>query len=251
MMTQLHSFKFASLDIVSGPMFAGKTTRLVKSVREALGASVYRSVVVLKPSLDTREGVSVPPVVRTHDGDEVRDGGEETSMTHHHLPANNSSTPSVDSHINPPVASLGISERVMVCPVDDPEWIIGRLPVCVEGKRVFVGVDEVQFFTPGWVGVVMETLLLMRSDVDMVVVGLDMDRDGNQFPGMGSVEGFAAKHQNSVLVEHERLVGVCSVCGERNATRTFYKGDRDGGQVLIGGSDLYEPRCYQHWLAGS
>ena len=238
---------FSCLDVVSGPMFAGKTTRLVKKVREALGASVYHSVVVLKPSLDTREGVSVTPVVRTHDGDEVRDGREETYLIT--LPANQTSAQSL--RINPPVASLGISERVMVCPVDDPEWIIGRLPVCVEGKRVFVGVDEVQFFTPGWVGVVMETLLLMRSDVDMVVVGLDMDRDGNQFPGMGSVEEFAAKHQSSVVVEHERLVGVCSVCGERNATRTFYKGARDGGQVLIGGSDLYEPRCYHHWLDGS
>ncbi len=246
---------FSCLDVVSGPMFAGKTTRLVTRVREALGASVYHSVVVLKPSLDTREGVIVPPVIRTHDGDEVMDSGEETSLIA--LPANNSSTPSVDPRINPPVASLGLSERVMVCPVDDPEWIIGRLPACVEGKRVFVGVDEVQFFTPRWVGVVMETLLLMRSDVDMVVVGLDMDRDGNQFPGMGSVEGFAAKHcfadtrLTGLLVEHEKLVGVCSVCGERNATRTFYKGDRDGDQVLIGGSDLYEPRCYQHWLAGS
>lgn len=248
MMTQLHSIKFASLDIVSGPMFAGKTTRLVARVREALGESIYHSVVVLKPSLDTREGMVVPPVVRTHDGDEVRDGGEISHVE---------SAPSQYPHNNPPVASLGLSERVMVCPVDDPEWIIERLPACVDGKRLFVGVDEVQFFTPGWVGVVLETLLLMRSDVDMVVVGLDMDRDGNEFPGMGSVEGFAAKHCLSdkhltgLLVEHEKLVGVCAVCGERNATRTFYKGDVDGGQVLIGGSDLYEPRCYQHWLAGS
>jgi thymidine kinase len=241
-MTQLHSIKFASFDMVSGPMFAGKTTRLVARVREALRGSIYHSVVVLKPSLDTREGMVVPPVVRTHDGDEVRDDGEASHVN---------SAPSQHLHNNPPAASLGISERVVVCPVDDPEWIIGRLPVCVEGKRVFVGVDEVQFFSPRWVSVVLETLLLMRSDVDMVVVGLDMDRDGNRFPGMGSVEEFAAKHQNSVVVEHEKLVGVCAVCNEKNATRTFYKGARDGGQVLIGGSDLYEPRCYHHWLDGS
>lgn len=240
---------FACLDIVSGPMFAGKTTRLVGKVREALKAnSGYHSVVVLKPSLDTREGVIVPPVIRTHDGEEVRDG-RKTLTDNPTL----SPSPSQNLHNNPTEASLGISERVLVCPVDDPEWIIGRLPVCVEGSRVFVGVDEVQFFSSEWVRVVFETLLLMRSDVEMVVVGLDMDRDGNVFPGMGSVMEFAAKHQNSVAVFHEKLVGVCSVCKERNATHTFYKGHSVGGdddQVLIGGFDLYEPRCYEHWLSG-
>jgi thymidine kinase len=252
-----------SLEIVSGPMFAGKTTRLLKGVRGALVNKAYHAVVVLKPSLDTREGSIVPPVIRTHDGDEVRDGGKQTPLsapTPHTIPASQLSTSLLSSqnlHINPPEASFGSTEQVVVCPVGAPEWIIGRLPECVPGKRVFVGVDEVQFFTPGWVEVVFETLLLMRDDVDVMVVGLDMDRDGRVFPGMGSVEEFAAKHfqhhqQSGVLVTHEKLVGVCACCGKRNATRTFFKGNRDasGQQVLVGGSELYEPRCYEHWLLG-
>lgn len=245
-----------SLEIVSGPMFAGKTTRLLKGVRGALVDRVYHSVVVLKPSLDTREGSVVPPVIRTHDGDEVRDGRETLLASIPPANADQHASPQ-NLHINPPEASFGLTEQVIVCPVGAPEWIIGRLPVCVPGKRVFVGVDEVQFFTPGWVEVVFETLLLMRDDVDVMVVGLDMDRDGRVFPGMGSVEEFAAKHcqfdpqqPTNVLVTHEKLVGVCARCGERNATRTFFKGSRDGSgqQVLVGGSDLYEPRCYEHWL---
>lgn len=248
-----------SLEIVSGPMFAGKTTRLLKGVRGALSNKAYHAVVVLKPSLDTREGMSVPPVIRTHDGNEIRDGGETPLSPL--LPANTTSTSSPTTSQNlrniPPEASFRLTEQVLVCPVGIPEWIIGRLPECISGKRVFVGVDEVQFFTPGWVEVVFEALLLKRSDVDMMVVGLDMDRDGRVFPGMGSVEVFAAKHcqhnqqstAGGVLVTQEKLVGVCAQCGERNATRTFFKGNNIGsGQVLVGGSDLYEPRCYEHWL---
>lgn len=228
------------LRVVCGPMFAGKTTRLVEAVRGALSSSdTYHSVIVLKPSLDTREGMNVPPVIRTHDGDEVSDGGEVSTI----------------SHINPLEASLGLTERVMVCPVDAPEWIIGRLPVCVEGRRVFLGVDEVQFFSRGWVEVVLETLFLMRGDVDLFFVGLDLDRDGVEFPGMGAV----FERCRSVGVEPERLVGVCSVCGKRNAERTFWRGvaanihrqdDVGNGQVLIGGSEQYEPRCVEHWLEG-
>jgi len=221
-------------------MFAGKTTKLVKLVRAAVSnPETYQSVLVLKPYLDTREGVNVPSLIRTHDGDEVRDGGET----------------SLEPQINPLEASLGISERVMVCSADDPESIIGELPGHVPGMRLFVGVDEVQFFTPGWIEGVFEELLVRRSDVDVAVVGLDMDRDGKMFPGMLSVEGFAAKVSYSqpspVAVTHEKLVAVCAVCGERNASRTFFKWRdvRGGSQVLIGGADLYEPRCYEHWLA--
>lgn len=249
----------SSLTVVSGPMFAGKTTRLVQGIREALDKpETYHSVVVLKPALDTREGAGVPPMIRTHDGDEVRDGRETSPAIHPTANLLSSSSPQ-DLHINPPVAPLGLSERVLVCPVGDPEWVIGRLPVCVDGKRVFVGVDEVQFFTAGWVEVLFETLLLMRSDVDLFVVGLDMDRGGKVFPGMECVEGFAAKHSgvsSAVQVIVEKLVARCTQCGgRRNATHTFYKGnkasgDGNGQQVLIGGSELYEPRCYEHWLAG-
>lgn len=242
------------LRVVCGPMFSGKTTKLVESVRRALvDSDTYHSVFVLKPSLDTREGIGVPPVIRTHDGDEVRDGGQTSMMA----PLSSSSSSSLQiSHINPLVASLGLSERVMVCPVDAPEWIIGRLPVCVDGKRVFLGVDEAQFFSSGWVEVMLESLLSLRGDVDLVFVGLDLDRDGVEFPGMGVL----LRHCLSVGVEAERLVGVCSVCGERNAERTFWRGiaakkqqgahDGEVGQVLIGGSEQYEPRCYVHWLEG-
>jgi thymidine kinase len=47
-----------------------------------------------------------------------------------------------------------------------------------------------------------------------------------------------------------KLSGICSVCGE-DATRTFRKLTASStDQVLIGGKETYEPRCFQHWLEG-
>ncbi len=53
------------LTIISGPMFAGKTTRLLQEIRAVPKNKTY---LVFKPSIDTRYGVDV---CVTHDGDHV------------------------------------------------------------------------------------------------------------------------------------------------------------------------------------
>ncbi len=49
-----------SLEVISGPMFAGKTTKLLERVEKANG-----NAVLFKPSFDTRYGISE---VKTHNG---------------------------------------------------------------------------------------------------------------------------------------------------------------------------------------
>lgn len=238
-MAAVKNISHNTVRVVCGPMFAGKTTELLKSVREALSSTdpVYRHVLVIKPEVDTRGACGEnPPAVLTHDGDVIRGG-----------------------HNIPPAACRKVSERVIVSSTASSESIIGVLGECVgnmgHGERMFVGIDEVQFFDPGWIMDVFEWLFEHGTHVDLLAVGLDMDRDGDEFPGMAAV----MRHCAVSGVVPEKLVGMCSVCGLGNATHTFYKGfaanklmsdASSTDQVLIGGSDLYEPRCYVHWLAG-
>jgi thymidine kinase len=95
-------------------------------------------------------------------------------------------------------------------------------------------IDEAQFFTN--IGNAIDAYLEMG--IDVVAVGLDMDSNGKPF---GSMPALMAK-ANKV----HKLTAHCSVCGD-NATRTYRKPDAAKDQVLIGGTETYEPRCLEHW----
>jgi thymidine kinase len=100
-------------------------------------------------------------------------------------------------------------------------------------------IDEAQFFGPLCTTYISEYL---KAGIDVVAVGLDLDSEGKPFGSMPHLLSLA----NNVY----KLVGVCSVCGDE-ATRTFRKLTVSSTeQVLIGGSETYEPRCLQHWVEG-
>jgi thymidine kinase len=94
--------------------------------------------------------------------------------------------------------------------------------------------DEAQFFHN--IGNAIDGYLEMG--IDAVAVGLDMDSNGRPF---GSMPALLAK-ANKVI----KLSATCSVCGD-TATRTYRKPGSIRDQVLIGGSETYEPRCLIHW----
>ena len=100
-------------------------------------------------------------------------------------------------------------------------------------------IDEAQFFEE----LCEETIeIVLERGIDVVAVGLDMDSEGLPFGSMPYLLSLA----NNVY----KLSGVCSVCGDE-ATRTFRKVHAtSSAQVLIGGSETYEPRCLAHWLEG-
>lgn len=101
-------------------------------------------------------------------------------------------------------------------------------------------IDEAQFFSSNLCETAVQDYL--RNGIDVVAVGLDLDSEGVPFGSMPTLLAYATKAY--------KLSSVCSVCGSE-ATRTFRKlSAKSHSQVLIGGTDHYEPRCYEHWLRG-
>jgi thymidine kinase len=101
----------------------------------------------------------------------------------------------------------------------------------------FVGIDEAQFFD---MSILDHVERMIRKGTTVVVAGLDLDSDGKPFGPMP---------QLLALATHvEKHMANCSLC-ESSANRTFRK-QKQGGQILVGGTETYEPRCFGHWIEG-
>lgn len=93
-----------------------------------------------------------------------------------------------------------------------------------------VGIDEAQFFDDG-ISKVCEELAL--RGIRVIVAGLDMDYKGNPFgqmPNLLAIADYITK-----------LHAICMKCG--NIANISYRKILEGGQVLLGEKDIYEPRC--------
>lgn len=88
--------------------------------------------------------------------------------------------------------------------------------------------DEAQFFN----NIATAVVGYLELGIDIVAVGLDMDSCGRPFGSMPALLAMA----NKVI----KLSATCSVCGE-TATRTYRKPGAAPDQVLIGGTETYEP----------
>lgn len=93
-----------------------------------------------------------------------------------------------------------------------------------------VGIDEAQFFDGAIMSVCEE--LAIRG-IRVIVAGLDMDFRGQPFgqmPNLLAIADYITK-----------LHAICMKCG--NIANISYRKNEEGGQVLLGEKDLYEPRC--------
>jgi thymidine kinase len=93
-----------------------------------------------------------------------------------------------------------------------------------------VGIDEAQFFDAE-IANVCEQLAL--KGIRVIVAGLDMDYMGKPFgqmPNLLAIADYITK-----------LHAICVKCG--NIANISYRKTEEGGQVLLGEKDLYEPRC--------
>jgi thymidine kinase len=100
-----------------------------------------------------------------------------------------------------------------------------------------VGIDEAQFFDDEIMNV-CQTLAL--RGIRVIVVGLDMDYKGQPFgqmPNLLSIADYITK-----------LHAICVKCG--HIANVSYRKTTQGGQVLLGEKDTYEPRCWQCFAQG-
>ena len=179
------------LTVISGPMFAGKTSKLISMIKSNIIAG--NAVEVFKPSNDDRYGLEK---ITTHDGVDI-----EAEV----LDANR------------PLESYFIKD-----------WF---------PTRAVAFFEECQFFKPADFVILVNTIMADRRNV--VCAGLPNDFQGKPFGAMPQLMALA----DEVI----SLKAVCSKCkGIGIATRTFRK-TKDTAQTVVGGAEMYEPRCYGCW----
>ena len=172
-----------TLELITGPMFSGKTLELIRrlQIAEADGARVSAG----KPSLDLERGWLVSSAGR----------------------------------------------RWPARPLEGAETILSL----VRDNDVF-GVDEVQFLGPAEA----ECLHAAAADgVRVIAAGLDLDFRGVPFPRLERL----SRGADSVT----RLAATCAQCGAAATRSQRLVAGRPAAfsapTVVLGGPDLYEPRC--------
>jgi len=143
----------------------------------------------------------------------------------------------VVSHDGLTASSLGISVHLKSVDWTLTEEDISELTASGVG---LVAVDEAQFFEN--IDIVVSELL--RAGFNVVCAGLDMDSNGEPFGKMGELLAMADE-----VYKRKADCAVCGVeCGKtfrKLSAPTYVK-----GKVLVGGEELYEPRCNKHWTEG-
>jgi len=109
----------------------------------------------------------------------------------------------------------------------DPEKILSLVQ---PGVRM-VGIDEIQFFSPGLVPVVQT---LAQNGLRVLLAGLDLDYRGEPFGSVPALQEMA--HQITFTM------ATCRCGRPANRTQRIIQGAE---QILVGGKDAYEPRCRQ------
>jgi len=93
-----------------------------------------------------------------------------------------------------------------------------------------VGIDEIQFFDDGIVGICDQ---LANAGIRVIVAGLDMDYLGLPFGPMPKLMAIAEYVS--------KVHAICSHCGDlAHYSHRIVAGDK---QVLLGEKDAYEPLC--------
>ena len=99
--------------------------------------------------------------------------------------------------------------------------------------------DEVQFFDKPWFRGNLSAMVteLLNNGVHVIASGLHADWRGKEFSVVRSLRTLA----NEIVF----LTAICSVCGKPAHHTAKIGGTVE--QVQIGGANLYEPRCAEHW----
>ena len=115
--------------------------------------------------------------------------------------------------------------RILSTPVDSSQQIL----LLGQGVDV-VGIDEAQFFDMELPNVCDQLAL---AGMRVIVAGLDMNFQGEPF---GPIPALLAKAEYIT-----KLHAICVQCG--NIATHSYRKSKNKQAVLLGETDLYEPRC--------
>ncbi|MEA2701481.1 MAG: thymidine kinase [Candidatus Parcubacteria bacterium] len=192
------------LEVIVGPMFSGKTERLIAKLYRAQYAR--KRIRILKPRKDTRTEAFI--------ASRAVDEGGTTRVT-----------ATLDAVL------IGSREEFLEAIAD------GAFDVLAIDEAQFFPLDGSSPNDPlGWFGREIRELLRARSDspVRVIVAGLDMDFAENPFSIMPGLMALA----DSV----EKLSAVCMSCGADEAHLSQRLSPNEE-QVAIGDADTYQVRC--------
>lgn len=133
--------------------------------------------------------------------------------------------PAIDNRYHETEVVSHDASSVASTPIDNPQTIL-----LYASDVDVIGIDEAQFFDPEIVNV-CETLA--AKGIRVIVAGLDMDYKGKPFgpmPQLLAIADYITK-----------LHAICVKCGDIAAMS--YRKVAKPGQVLLGETDVYEPRC--------
>lgn len=193
----------AHLEVIVGPMFSGKTERLIAKLHRAQYAK--KRVRIIKPAHDTRtQGYIASRAVNPDGTTEVTDQ----------------------------------LSAVMVQNEADFWRVIAlsKFDVLAVDEAQFFPLDAPMKDSLGWFGRAIRELLRQRCETNLriIIAGLDMDFAEEPF---GPIPGLLAM-ADSV----EKLTGVCMVCGS-DAGFISHRLISDDRQLVVGDAGEYQVRC--------
>ncbi|MFC7400746.1 thymidine kinase [Citricoccus sp. GCM10030269] len=197
------------IEVITGPMFAGKSEELMRRVRRATIAG--QQVVVVHHALDDRRGVGA---VSSHAGGRI--------------PAH-------------AVAGAADLQRLVTGqPESEPAPATARSDVTLETTAVdLVAVDEAQFFGEDVVPVVVD---LADRGVTVVVSGLCLTFDDQPFEPVPSLMACAESVTKLLAV-----CAVCGADAPFHRRTSAGVGNAlASSRDHVGGGDLYQARCRRH-----
>ena len=193
----------ARLEVIVGPMFSGKTERLIARLHRAQYAR--KRVRILKPAHDTRTQGQIASRAVTPEG------AVEVTATLSAIMVRNAAD----------FARAIADDAYDVLAVDEAQ---------------FFPLDEPMTDSLGWFGRAIRELLRAKahSDLRIIVAGLNMDFAEAPF---GPMPGLMAMADTV-----EKLTGVCMICGSDDGfiSHRIVPGD---AQLVVGDAGEYQVRC--------
>ena len=98
-------------------------------------------------------------------------------------------------------------------------------------------IDEAQFFKRSEI---LTCITEWEEWAHVIVAGLAQDSFGKPFGAMPEILAVA---DNIVC-----LKAVCSKCKKINSATRTYRKVKSNEQIVVGGIDSFEPRCFECWM---